>query len=292
MSFDLSTRITLNNGTSIPQMGLGVWKSNNTQAKEAVMLGLKHGYEMFDTAKQYGNERGVGEGLVEGLKAVGKTREDIFLTTKIFGGDQGYQETLDAIDGQLERLQTDYVDLLLVHWPVTGKYVDTWRAVEEIYKAGKARAIGVSNFDNERMQNLLDHATIIPAVNQMEYNPLIQERDILAFNQQHGIHLQAWSPLGGGAVLTDPELQKIADKYNKTIAQVVLRWNFQSGIITIPKSVHEERIQQNADIFDFELSAQDMQKLYSMNQEKRSLWYNDFSWEGGSINEAVEEWGD
>lgn len=294
MNLKLDSTVTLNNSVNMPQLGMGVWKVNNTGASQAVQWALKHGYKAIDTAKQYGNETGVGEGLQKGFADNGLKREDIFLTTKIFNGDQGYQSTLDNFEGQLKRLQTDYVDLLLIHWPVNGKYLDTWRAVEKIYRDGKARAIGVSNFNIERLKDILKNSSIKPAVNQMEYNPLCQEVDIKNFCDENNIYLEAWSPLGGGTVLGDSRLKKIAAKYNKSVAQVILRWDLQNGVITIPKSVHEERIVQNSDVYDFELSDADMKEIDGFDTDKRSLWYGDFFWSGNpdGYKDSVEEWDD
>ncbi|CAJ1191690.1 oxidoreductase [Companilactobacillus paralimentarius DSM 13238 = JCM 10415] len=294
MNLKLDSTVTLNNGVEMPQLGMGVWKVNNTGASQSVQWALKHGYKAIDTAKQYGNETGVGEGLQKGFADNGLKREDIFLTTKIFNGDQGYQSTLDNFEGQLKRLQTDYVDLLLIHWPVDGTYLDTWRALETIYKEGKARAIGVSNFNIERLKDILKNCSIKPAVNQMEYHPLCQEVDIKNFCDENNILLEAWSPLGGGSVLGDTRLKKIADKYNKSVAQVILRWDLQNGIITIPKSVHEERIVQNSDVYDFELSDADMKEINGFDNDKRSLWYGDFFWSGNPDGyvDSVEEWDD
>lgn len=294
MNLNLDSTVTLNNGVEMPQLGLGVWKVNNSGASQSVQWALKHGYKAIDTAKQYGNEAGVGDGLQKGLAENGLKREDIFLTTKIFNGDQGYQSVLDNFEGQLKRLQTDYVDLLLIHWPVSGTYVDTWRALETIYKAGKTRAIGVSNFNIERLSNILKFCSIKPAVNQMEYHPLCQEVDIKNFCEENNIYLEAWSPLGGGSVLGDTRLKTIADKYNKSVAQVILRWDLQNGIITIPKSVHEARIIQNADVYDFEISDDDMEEINGFDADKRSLWYGDFYWSGNpdGFKDSVDVWDD
>lgn len=276
----LDSTITLNNGVKIPRIGLGVWKTSNKIAAESVQDAIKNGYRLIDTAKQYGNEAGVGAGITQALKDNHLTRKDIFLTTKVFNGDQGYQSTLDNFSGQLERLQTDYIDLLLIHWPVTDKYLDTYKALVELYKAGKIRAIGVSNFDAAHLQEIIDNFDVVPAVNQMEYHPLCQEKEIKDFCDMHNIRLEAWSPLGGGDVLANPTLVEIANKYGKTPAQVILRWDLQNEVITIPKSVHVERIQQNVNIFDFALSAEDMEKIANLDQNKHSLWYEDFAWSG------------
>lgn len=294
MNFSIDSTVTLNNGVKMPQLGLGVWQINNQGAAQSVEWAIKHGYRAIDTAKQYGNEAGVGEGLAKALADNGLKREDIFLTTKIFNGDQGYESTLKNFDGQLKNLQTDYVDLLLIHWPVDGKYLDTWKALEKIYQEGKARAIGVSNFNITRLQDVLKNGSVKPAVDQMEFNPLCQEVDIKNFCEQNNIHLEAWSPLGGGRVLSDDRLKKLADKYHKSVAQIILRWDLQQGIITIPKSVHEERIVQNSDIFDFELSDEDVQEIKGYDEDKRSLWYGGFKWHGNptGFGDAVQSWED
>jgi len=294
MNLNLDSTVTLNNGVKMPQLGMGVWKTNNSGASQSVQWALKHGYKAIDTAKQYGNEAGVGDGLQKGFAENGLQRKDIFLTTKIFNGDQGYQSVLDNFEGQLKRLQTDYVDLLLIHWPVDGTYLDTWRALETIYKEGKARAIGVSNFNIARLTDILKNCSIKPAVNQMEYHPLCQEVDIKNFCDENNIYLEAWSPLGGGSVLSDTRLKKISDKYHKSVAQVILRWDLQNGVITIPKSVHEERIMQNADVYDFELSDADMTEINGFDADKRSLWYGDFFWSGNpdGFKDSVDVWDD
>ncbi|APX71380.1 aldo/keto reductase [Companilactobacillus allii] len=294
MTLNLESTVTLNNGVQMPQVGLGVWKVNNTGASQSVQWAIKHGYKAIDTAKQYDNEKGVGLGLKKALADNNMKREDIFLTTKIFNGDQGYDSTLEQFKGQLKRLQTDYVDLLLIHWPVDGTYLETWRALEKIYHDGYARAIGISNFDITKMKDILLNASVKPAVNQMEFNPLCQEEDIKAFCDKHNIYLEAWSPLGGGAVLGDTRLKKIADKYNKSVAQVILRWDLQRGIITIPKSVHEARIIQNADIYDFELDDKDVAEINGFDEDKRSIWYGGFFWHGNpdGYKDEVDVWDD
>lgn len=294
MNLSIDSTVTLNNGVKMPQLGLGVWKVNNSGAAQSVEWAIKHGYRAIDTAKQYGNEAGVGKGLAKALADNNLNREDIFLTTKIFNGDQGYESTIANFEGQLKRLQTNYVDLLLIHWPVDGTYIDTWRALERIYKEGKARAIGVSNFNITKLQDILKIASVKPAVNQMEFNPVCQDEDIKNFCDANNIHLEAWSPLGGGRVLGDERLQKIADKYNKSVAQVILRWDLQRGVITIPKSVHEERIVQNSDIYDFELSDDDVNEINGYDNDDRSLWYGGFYWHNNpqGYKDEVESWDD
>lgn len=292
MKLNLESTVQLNNGVDMPRLGLGVWRSDNATAAQSVRWALKHGYKAIDTAKQYGNEAGVGEGLTKGLAENGLERDDVFLTTKIFNGDQGFDSTIAAFEGQLNRLQTTYIDLVLIHWPVTGKYNETWRALEELYRAGKIRAIGVSNFDIQRLRDLMKHASIKPVLNQMEFNPLEQETDIKDYCDRHNIQLEAWSPLGHGDALNNPQIKKLADKYGKTTAQVIIRWELQRGINTIPKSTHEAFIKENANVYDFSLSEDDMNLMNSLNLDKRSIWYGDFQWSGnpdGGID-SVDQW--
>lgn len=273
--------IELNNGVKIPQLGLGVWKSTIEDASQAVQAALHNGYVLIDTAKQYGNEKGVGDGIQAAMKNDGLKRSDIFLTTKIFNGDQGdYDHVRRAFEEQLKNLQTDHVDLLLEHWPVDGKYNETWRAMEAILKDGQARAIGVSNFNNERLADLMDHGTIVPAVNQIEFNPHIHQPEIVKFDRDHGIKVEAWSPLGSGTLLKNPVVNKIADDHQKSAAQVELRWGLQHGMIEIAKTIHEQRMIQNMDIFDFQLTDDEMKQIDDLDQEKHSLWYHDFQWNG------------
>lgn len=276
----LKPSIRLNNQIMMPQLGLGVWKASNQDAEEAVRLAIKNGYVMIDTAKQYGNEAGVGHGIVRGLKETQQTRDDVFITTKVFSGDQGYDQTLAAINGQLERLQTDHVDLLLMHWPVNDLYNETWRAMESIYRQGKALTIGVCNFDVERLTDLLRHASITPAVNQIEFNPRIHQQAVVDLCRVQGIQVEAWSPLGNGQSISNPLIEKIATAHQKTAAQIILRWETQQGLIVIPKSVHESRMIENAAIDDFDLTADEMAQISSLNTEEHSRWYDNYQWYG------------
>jgi len=292
----LDETTTLNNGVQMPYFGLGVWQTDNHTAQNSVTEAIKNGYHLIDTAKQYGNQAGVAKGIREGLRQTGGNRKDLFITTKLFDGDAGYDSTLHAFYDTLHELQLTYIDLYLIHWPVNERYIDTWHALEKLYKDGLIRAIGVSNFDNERLQNLLDHATVTPAVNQMEYNPLNQEKEIHEMAKMTGIQLEAWSPLGGGEALSDPTINQLAEKYNKTAAQIILRWNYQQDVVTIPKSTHQQRIIENTKITDFELSNEDVQKIQKMDKQKRTLWYDDFYWHNPSDPnnhpESIEVWDD
>lgn len=269
--------IKLNNGIEMPQIGFGVWKIPFNQTAKVVTDAIKNHYRLIDTAKQYGNEEQVGQGI----KDSGIEREQLFLTTKIFNGDQGDVDKLrNAFNEQLKKLGTDHVDLLLLHWPVFNKYIESWRALEAIYNDGQARSIGVCNFDVDHLQNLMDHANIMPMVNQIEFNPRIHQPDTVAFCQDNHIQLEAWSPLGNGQLLSSPVISKIAKEHGKTPAQVILRWELQQGFIVIPKSVHEERMRENRDINDFELDADEMEAIAMLDEEKHSIWYDKYKWSG------------
>lgn len=274
---DQQKLIKLSNGIEMPQIGFGVWKIPFNQTAKIVTNAIKNHYRLIDTAKQYGNEEQVGQGI----KDSGIEREQLFLTTKIFNGDQGDIDKLrNAFNEQLKKLGTDHVDLLLLHWPVFNKYIESWRALEAIYNDGQARSIGVCNFDVDHLQNLMDHANIMPMVNQIEFNPRIHQPDTVTFCQDNHIQLEAWSPLGNGQLLSSPVISKIAKKHGKTPAQVILRWELQQGFIVIPKSVHEERMRENRDINDFELDADEMEAIAMLDEEKHSIWYDKYKWSG------------
>ncbi|MCT1902764.1 aldo/keto reductase [Oceanobacillus sojae] len=261
--------VTLNNGLEMPQLGFGVWKVENQEATPAVEHALKSGYRSIDTAKVYGNEEGVGQAIANS----GVAREEIFLTTKVWNADHGYDETLKAFDASLERLGTDYVDLYLIHWPTPeyDQYIDTYKALEKIYKDGKAKAIGVCNFEVEHLQRLLDECEVVPAVNQVECHPYLQQKELRAFCKEKGIHVEAYSPLMNGRdVLEDEALKQIAEAKGKTIAQVILRWHLQSDLIVIPKSVTPSRIEENLDVFDFELSEEELKTIDGLDRNVRS----------------------
>lgn len=281
MNEHLQASVELNNGVKIPQLGMGVWKTPVDETAVMVQTALKNGYVLLDTAKQYGNEAGVGQGIQKAIQEGITSRDQIFLTTKIFNGDQGdYDKVRKGFEGQLKDLQTDHVDLLLEHWPVSGKYNETWKAMEAILKDGQARAIGVCNFNVGRLLDLMDHADVVPAVNQIEFNPRIMQPSIVKICRQEGIHLEAWSPLGNGKLLTNDTIVQIANKHGKTPAQVELRWGLQHGMIEIPKTSHEKRMQENADVFDFQLSAIEMGQIDALDEEKHAIWYDKFKWSG------------
>jgi diketogulonate reductase-like aldo/keto reductase len=262
----LTSTTTLHNGVEMPWFGLGVFKvEEGQQVEDSVKKAIHAGYKSIDTAAIYKNEQGVGKAIKES----GVPREELFITTKLWNADQGYESTLKAFDESLEKLGLDYLDLYLVHWPVKGKYVETWKALEKLYKDGKVRAIGVSNFQIHHLQDILDVAEVKPMVNQVEYHPKLSQVELLNFCKENGIQLEAWSPLMQGELLQDGLLKEIAAIHNKSVAQVILRWDLQNGVVTIPKSVKENRIKENADIFDFELSQEEMQKIHALNENKR-----------------------
>ncbi len=261
--------VTLNNGLVMPQLGYGVFKVPEQEVYEAVREALRVGYRSIDTAMIYENEAGVGRAL----KDSGIPREDIFLTTKVWNKDQGYEQTLAAFETSLQKLGVDYVDLYLIHWPMPDEdlYMDTWRALEQLYRDGKTKAIGVSNFHIPHLTRILEEGTIVPAVNQIELHPFLSQEAIRAFCQKNGIIVEAWSPLMKGRdALTDPVITDIAARHGKTPAQVVLRWHLQHDIIAIPKSVTPSRIQENLDIFDFVLSPDDMRQIDQLNRNERT----------------------
>jgi methylglyoxal/glyoxal reductase len=258
---------TLHNGVKMPWFGLGVYLSEEGQEViNAVIAAIKAGYRSIDTAAFYKNEEGVGQAI----KECGVPREELFITTKVWNTDQGYESTLSAFNESLKKLNLDYIDLYLIHWPVKEKYKETWKALETLYKEGKVRAIGVCNFQIHHLEDLLADAEIAPMVNQVEYHPRLTQKELLAYCQEHNIQLEAWSPLGRGKMLDEPALQELAAKYRKTVAQIILRWDLQAGVVTIPKSVKEQRIIENADIFDFELSKADMDTIDSLNRDQRN----------------------
>lgn len=264
---NLQDTVTLNNDVEMPGFGLGVFKvEEGTDTVATVKIGLNLGYRLIDTAAMYENETGVGQAIQES----GVPREEIFITSKVRNEDHGYENTLKAFDETLRKLGTDYLDLYLIHWPIPGKYKDTWRAIEKIYEDGRVRAIGVSNFHVHHLKELLKDAKIVPAVNQIEYHPHLTQEDLLLFCKENGIQMQAWSPLKRGQIVDVPEIKEIADKYGKTAAQIVLRWDIQNGVLTIPKSIKKNRLQENAAIFDFELTVEEMQKLNGLNKNDRA----------------------
>ncbi|MBU5347624.1 aldo/keto reductase [Paenibacillus lautus] len=256
---------TLNDGVKMPWLGLGVWKTKEgEEVIQSVKSAIAAGYRSIDTAAIYGNEEGVGQAIRES----GVSRDELFITTKVWNDDQGYEKTLQAFETSRKKLGLDIVDLYLVHWPGKDKYLDTWKALIHLQKEGLVRSIGVSNFQIRHLQHIIEDTGVVPVVNQVELHPLLSQKELLGFARENNIVLEAWSPLMQGN-LDQPVLAQIAEKYGKTTAQVILRWDIQNGIIVIPKSVKEHRIRENAGIFDFELSAEDMAAIDGLNQNKR-----------------------
>ena len=263
---DLQGSFELHNGVQMPYFGLGVYQSEDgSEVINAVKAALNHGYRHIDTASIYENEEGVGTGIRES----NVDRKDVFLTSKVWNTDQGYDATLKAFDASLERLGTDYLDLYLVHWPKGEISKETWKALEKLYKEKRVRAIGVSNFLQHHLEDLLSSAEIVPMVNQMEFHPYLVQQDLIDFCNSKGIQYEAWSPLMQGNIFDLDVMKELASKYKKTIAQVVLRWDLQKGVVTIPKSSKKERIVANSDLFDFELSKEDVELLDGLEKGKR-----------------------
>ncbi|ASJ55374.1 glyoxal reductase [Brevibacillus formosus] len=266
----LQDTTTLYNGVKMPWLGLGVFKVEEGQELEqAVKTAIKHGYRSIDTAAIYNNEEGVGRGIRAGLQEAGITREDLFVTSKVWNADLGYESTLAAYETSLKKLGLEYLDLYLIHWPVEGKFKEAWRALETLYKKGLVKAIGVSNFHVHHLEELLKDAEIKPMVNQVEFHPRLSQDELRAYCKEQGIQFEAWSPLMQGQLLDNPVLKGIAEKYGKSIAQVIIRWDLQNGVVTIPKSTKEHRIVENASVFDFELSKEDMELIHALNQNHR-----------------------
>lgn len=256
----------LNNGLDMPWLGLGVYLTKDgEEVEQAVRTALELGYRSIDTAAIYDNEAGVGKGMRDS----GVAREQVFLTTKVWNDEQRNKRTVAAFEESLARLKTDYVDLYLIHWPVEGCYLETWKAMEEIYRSGRAKAIGVSNFMQHHLEDIMRESEIVPAVNQMEFHPTLVQPELLSFCQNQKIQFEAWSPLMQGRISNVSEIVTLANKYNKSPAQITLRWNLQHKVVTIPKSVHANRISENAQIFDFELSETDMKILNALDQGHR-----------------------
>jgi len=265
MTTKLTDRTELNNGVKMPWLGLGVYLvKEGEEVKNSVRSAIEAGYESIDTAAIYKNEEGVGEAIRES----GIARDKLFLTTKVWNSDQGYESTLAAFNTSVKKLGVDTLDLYLIHWPVRDKFTETWRALEKLYKDGYVRAIGVSNFHIHHLEELRKVSEIVPAVNQVEFHPLLTQRDLLTYCRDHKIQMEAWSPLMQGN-LDHPLLTELAQKYGKSPAQIVIRWDLDQKVVTIPKSITPQRIRQNADVFDFTLEPQDVERLAALNENKR-----------------------
>ncbi|WP_308011918.1 aldo/keto reductase [Actinacidiphila acidipaludis] len=260
--------VTLNNGVEMPQLGFGVWQVPDRDARKAVTTALEAGYRSIDTAAAYGNEKGTGKALASS----GLPREELFVTTKLWNNDQGYDSALRALDASLRKLRLDYVDLYLIHWPQPARdaYRETWRAFEKIAADGRARAIGVSNFHPAHLDRLIGGSSVVPAVNQIELHPRLPQAGLRRVHAEHGIATEAWSPLGQGkGLLDDPVIARVAARHDRTPAQVVLRWHLQLGNVVIPKSVTPERIRENIDVFGFALTEADMAELAGLDDGTR-----------------------
>jgi 2,5-diketo-D-gluconate reductase A len=266
------TTITLNDGRVMPQLGLGVWQSPREVTAQAVRSALAAGYRSVDTAAIYRNEAEVGEGV----RASELDRGEVFVTTKLWNDDQGYDSALRALDASLKRLGTDYVDLYLIHWPAPGqdRYLETWKALIRLRDEGRARSIGVSNFAAEHLERIVRETGVAPAVNQVELHPRFQQADLRAANQRLGVATESWSPLGQGGLLTHPEVARIAAKHGKTPAQAIIRWHLDLGLIVIPKSVTPARIAQNFDVFDFRLDADDLAAMAALDDRQGRIGPN------------------
>ena len=280
----------LSNGVKMPQLGYGVYQVTKEECERCVLDALRAGYRLIDTAQSYFNEEEVGSAI----KKSGVPREEIFLTTKVWIENYGYDECKASIEESMRKLQTDYLDLLLLHQPFAD-YYGAWRALEECYEAGKIRAIGISNFYPDRMIDIATFARIKPMINQVEIHPYHQQEESKKWHDKYGIQLEAWAPFGEGRgdMFTDPMLLEIGAKYGKTVAQVILRWHLQRGIVIIPKSVHYERMVENFNVFDFELSADDMEKIATLDKEQSAFFShydpNMVEWFGKMVEERKKQ---
>ncbi|MEV6232788.1 aldo/keto reductase [Saccharopolyspora shandongensis] len=259
---------TLNNGIEIPQLGFGVFQVPDAETTAAVAAALQAGYRSIDTATIYGNEAGVGRAIAES----GIARDELFVTTKLWNADQGYDTTLEAFDRSLDALGLDHVDMYLIHWPTPARdlYLETWKAIEKLVADGRVRAAGVSNFQPAHLRRLLDSSALVPAVNQIELHPGLQQRELRALHAERGIATEAWSPLAQGALLRESTVTEIAARHGKSPAQVVIRWHLQLGNIVIPKSVTPSRIRENIDVFDFALSEDEMTAIAALDRGLRT----------------------
>jgi diketogulonate reductase-like aldo/keto reductase len=266
MQTNIESKTKLNNGALMPWFGLGVFRAKEgKEVENAVQWALDAGYRSIDTASGYGNEAGVGRAI----RNSGLPRDEVFITTKVTNGDQRLGHVEEAFETSLRLLGLDYVDLYLVHWPVAGHYQETWKVLERIYQSGRAKSIGVSNFLRTHLDTLLADAQIVPAVNQIEMHPYLQQPDLIDFCKQQNIQVEAWSPLMKGQVLDVPELKKLGEKYGKSPVQIALRWLLQMEAVVIPKSVKKSRIQENARVFDFEISPEDMDLIAGLDRAQR-----------------------
>ncbi|NIF07491.1 aldo/keto reductase [Chryseobacterium sp. Tr-659] len=279
--------VTLNNGVEIPALGFGVWQMDNLkECEDAVIKAIQTGYRMIDTAAIYQNETAVGAAV----KNSGVGRDELFITSKVWVQDHGYEKAKSAFQRTLDRLQMDYLDMYLIHWPY-GDFIGTWKALEELYHAGKIKAIGVCNFTVEKLEELKANSTVLPVINQIELHPVFQQKELQVYDRENNIVTQPWSPLGNGNanLLTNADLKAIAEKYGKTVAQVILRWHLQEGFVVIPKSVTPSRIEENFNVFDFELTEAEMDIVRSLDTGKR-LFFDpkDPEWEQKMLKSVAD----
>jgi diketogulonate reductase-like aldo/keto reductase len=269
MIANIGTRVKLNNGVEMPILGLGVYQmSSGDQTRSACLEALAVGYRLIDTASMYGNEMDVGKAVAQS----GLEREELFITTKVWNSDHGYDRTLKAFQRSQAALGLDYVDLYLIHWPGGGLRKETWQALEKLLEDGKCRAIGVSNYTITHLKEMMGYAKVIPTVNQVEFHPWLFQKDLLEYCQKEKIQMEAYSPLTRARKLDSPILKSIGDHYRKTPAQVMIRWGLQHGLIEIPKSTHKDRIIENANVFDFQIDDSDMKEIDSIDKERRVSW--------------------
>ncbi len=262
------SRFSTNQNISVPALGLGVWKSKPKECYTAVKSAIQNGYRHIDTAAIYGNEAEVGEAIRDS----GIPRSEIFVVTKLWNADQGYDSALLAVDKSLQKLGFDYVDMYLIHFPVSGKRKDSWRALEQIKQSGKTKAIGVSNFMVQHLEELLGESSVTPAMNQVEFHPFLNDVKLYEYCKSKGILLEAYSPLAHGKKIEDPKVSVLAQKYGKTNAQILIRWALQKNIVVIPKSVNPSRIAENGDVFDFHIKDEDMALMETWNENFRTCW--------------------
>ncbi|CAH0283219.1 MULTISPECIES: aldo/keto reductase [unclassified Chryseobacterium] len=279
--------VTLNNGIDIPALGFGVWQMEDLkECESAVIKAIQTGYRMIDTAAIYQNETAVGAAV----KNSGINRDELFITSKVWVQDHGYEKTNSAFQRTLNRLQMDYLDMYLIHWPY-GDFLGTWKALEELYQEGKIKAIGVCNFTVEKLEELKAHSAVVPVINQIELHPVFQQKELQVYDRENNIVTQPWSPLGNGNanLLNNIELKAIAERYGKTVAQVILRWHLQEGFVVIPKSVTPSRIEENFNVFDFELTEDEMNAVRSLDTGKR-LFFDpkDPEWEQKMLNAVAD----
>ncbi|UII55817.1 aldo/keto reductase [Cytobacillus spongiae] len=264
-------RVTLNNGVEMPEVGYGVFRvEEGTNLENAIVKAIEMGYRSIDTAAIYGNEKSVGKGIKQAIAAGVVTREELFITSKVWNNNLTFEETIAAYEDSLEKLDLAYLDLYLIHWPGKDRYMESWKALESLYKQGRIKAIGVSNFQAHHLETLLEEAEVKPVINQIEFHPKLVQSEVRGFCAKHEIQVEAWSPLMNAELLTHPVIVDMANKYQKSTAQVILRWDVQHGIITIPKSMTESRMKENLNLYDFELTEEEMTQLDSLNENRRS----------------------